>query len=324
MQMLFVGDVMLGRLVNDFLKTHPSDYPWGDTLSIFRSADVRVCNLECVISDRGTPWSITPKAFHYRTDAKNVAVLQAGSLDVVSLANNHILDFEASALADCLETLDRGEIKHAGAGNDIVEATRRATLTVQGTTIGFIAFTDNEPDWEATLDRPGVFYVPVEVNNERAKRLFNLVQETKKEVDLLLVSAHWGPNWGYRPQPEHIPFSHALVEAGADVIFGHSCHVFQGVELYRGRPILYSCGDFVDDYAVDEVERNDQSFIFLVTIEGARLTGLELIPTVIRNFQARLAGGREAREMAEKMQALSMDFGAKLKWDVSRGRLVGG
>lgn len=321
MKLLFVGDVMLGRLVNQKLKETPAEYPWGDTLPVFRDAELRICNLECVISDRGVPWSTTPKTFHFRTDAKNIKSLTSAGINVASLANNHSLDFEYEALSDTVRILDAAGIHHAGAGANIREASKPAVFRAGDMDIAFIAFTDNEPEWVAGERTPGVFYVPVDMGDRGARRLFGLVQETKKDADLVVVSAHWGPNWGYRPKPEHIPFAHALVESGADVVFGHSCHVFQGVEIHEGRPIFYSTGDFIDDYAVDEIERNDESFIFLVEVEGRRIARVRLLPTVIGRMQARLAQGRREEEIVEKMQALCAKFETEAKW-IGSGRCL--
>lgn len=110
MKLLFVGDVMLGRLVNQTLKARPPEYPWGNTLDVFRSADVRFCNLECSLSDRGVRRSPVTKAFHFRSDARNVEVLKRAGIDAASLANNHILDFNETALTDTLDILDRNRI----------------------------------------------------------------------------------------------------------------------------------------------------------------------------------------------------------------------
>ncbi len=314
MKLLFAGDVMLGRLVNQVLKDEGPEYPWGDTLPVFRNAELRICNLECVVSDRGVPWSAIPKAFHFRTDAKNIESLTSAGINAVSLANNHSLDFEYEALSDTVKILDAAGIHHAGAGANIREASKPALFRADATTVALIAFTDNEPEWEAGERVPGVFYVPVDTGDPRARRLFGLVRESKKEAGLVIVSAHWGPNWGYRPKPEQIPFAHALVESGADIVFGHSCHVFQGVEIYKGRPIFYSAGDFIDDYAVDEIERNDESFIFLVEVEGRRISRVRLHPTLISRMQARLAQPPREGEIAEKMRALCGGFGTEAKW----------
>ncbi len=315
MKVLLVGDVMLGRLINDFLKEEEVAYPWGDTLSIFREADVPICNLECVISDRGAPWTVSPKVFHFRSDAKNIETLKVAGMNAVSIANNHTLDFEYEAMFEMINILDEAGIYHAGAGANFYESSRPTIFEVDGTRVALIAFTDNEPDWEATAQQPGIFYVPIDVKDDRAKRLFQIVHQTKKEVNLLIVSAHWGPNWGYRPRTSHILFGHRLIDEGADIVFGHSCHVFQGVEIYKDRPILYSTGDFIDDYAVDEIERNDESFIFLVETQENQIRRLHLYPTVIRDFQARLANKKEAIEISGKMLKLCSEFKTSVRWD---------
>lgn len=316
-----VGDVMLGRLVNEALKERAPGYPWGDTLPILRGADIRMCNLECAISDRGEPWSETPKEFHFRSDAKNIDVLRAANMNIASLANNHALDYGYDALVDTLELLDAAAIHHAGAGRTLSEAEQPAIMRTGGGKVGVIAFTDNEPVWEATSGKPGVFYVPVEPRDGRAVHLLELIKQTKNAVDLLIVSTHWGPNWGYEPPPEHVPFAHAMVDAGADVLFGHSGHVFRGIEIYRHRPIIYCAGDFIDDYAVDLVERNDQSCVF--ALEGSRggISSVRAYPTKIRLCQAKIARGPEMRAIAHKMQSLSAGFGTSSRWEEAHGYL---
>ena len=312
---------MLGRLVNEFLKRERPTYPWGDTLLILEKADFRICNLECVLSDHGAPWNVTPKVFHFRSDAKNIETLKSAGINAVSLANNHTLDFEYEGMFEMLRILDDAGIDRAGAGANLEEAARPALFEVSGKKIGLIAFTDNEPDWEATAERPGVHYVPIDWEDDRAKGLFERVRQTRKEVDFLIASAHWGPNWGYKPRKNHIPFGHRLIDSGADIVFGHSCHVFQSIKIYRGRPILYSTGDFVDDYAVDEVERNDESFIFLIEISDDKTFRLRLYPTVISDFQARLAEKNEARKIAAKMEKLCHEFNTSALWNEKEGYL---
>ena len=241
-------------------------------------------------------------------------MLTAAGIDAVSIANNHTLDFEYDAMLDMLRLLGRAQIQRAGAGADLAKATRPAISKIKGTSIGLIAFTDNEPEWEAGAQRPGLFYVPIDVTDERAKLLFATVHQTCKLADLVIVSAHWGPNWGYEPLAEHVHFAHALIDAGADIIFGHSGHVFQGVELYKRRPIMYCTGNFVDDYAVDEIDRNDESFVFALEMNGARLTRMTLHPTVIADCQARLAQGDRARSIALKMTPLCERLGTAARW----------
>lgn len=311
MKIAFVGDVMLGRLVNEELKQAVPALPWGTTLPVLQSADIRIGNLEFVLSDDGTPWP--SKVFRFRSDTKNIASLAAADFTVVSLANNHVLDFGAEALREMLATLEEHGILFAGAGMDGESARRPAIVTAGSGVVGFVAITDNEPRWEAEADAPGVYYVPIDAEDRRAWALFDLVRQTRIGVDLLIVSAHWGGNWGFDVPGEHRAFARALIDAGADAVYGHSSHVARGVEVYRGRPIIYSAGDFIDDYAVDQFARNDQSFVFLLETGNAAPDELRLYPTVIIDFQARRARG-SARTIAQRMQILCHELGTAATW----------
>lgn len=321
LKVLFVGDVMLGRLMNKVLKKMPPAYPWGDTLSLFHETDVRLCNLECALTDRGTPWSVTPKAFHFRSDAKNVETLTVAHMDAVSLANNHALDSGYEGVLHMIHTLKEAGILYAGAGATFREASAPAIWSVKGTRIGLLAFTDNEPAWEATGEQPGVWYVPIALQDKRARQLLEVVRRTKEAVDLLIVSAHWGPNWGYAPPAEHGPFAQALIDAGADVIFGHSGHIVRGIEVHKEKPILYCTGDFIDDYMVDEIERNDRSCVFVAETKGAVVSRLLLYPTVIQQFQARLARNDESNAIVASIERLCAKLHTATTWYEEENRL---
>lgn len=317
MQIALIGDVMLGRLVNQHLRTTGPAYPWGDTLTVLRQADLRYANLECVLAGGGRPEP--GKVFHFRSDPKNVASLLAAGIDAVSLANNHVLDYGQEALREMLPALDAAGILHSGAGTDKDAARQPAVRRVGAAAVGFLAFTDNEPGWEASDTSPGIHYVRVE-DGRRVADLLDLVRRTKAGVQLLIVSAHWGGNWGSDAPPEHQDLAHALIDAGADVVFGHSPHIFRGVGIHRIRPIIYSAGDFVDDYAVDPAERNDQSFIFMLETDGSEPRVLRLYPTVITAFQARLAGA-SSRVIASRMHGLSTQLGTRSTWRQAAGFL---
>lgn len=321
-RLLLVGDVMLGRSVNASLRMLPPEHPWGDTLPILRRADLRLCNLECVISDCGRPWTQTSKAFHFRSDARNIEVLRCARIDGVSLANNHVLDFEADALLEMLDGLDASGVAHAGAGHDLAEAARPAPLRTSGPRVGLLAFTDNEPGWAAGERRPGTSFVPAGADGAGARRLLAQVADAAAAYDVLVVSAHWGPNWGEEPPRAHVALGHALVDAGALVVFGHSPHVFRGIEPYHGGLILYSTGDFIDDYAVDEVERNDWSAIFDVDLDDRAVRGVRMTPTVIRGNAAHRARGAERDAIARKLSRLCAGRGTRTKWDAAEGALV--
>jgi poly-gamma-glutamate capsule biosynthesis protein CapA/YwtB (metallophosphatase superfamily) len=316
MRLVLLGDVMLGRLVNERLATASPEYPWGDTLPLLRAADALIINLECVVSDRGEPWPF--KTFTFRTDAKNIDVLTAARVTVATLANNHSLDYGPQALGDCLATLLHRGIRPAGAGASLEAARRPAVCAAGGLRIAVVAFTDDMPEWEAGAGRPGVSYVPLGSGDPRFDRLLETVREAKDQSHVVVVSAHWGPNWGYTPLPEHVEAAHLCIDHGADVVFGHSPHVMRGIELYRGRPILFSCGDYVDDYAVNESEPNDESFAFCLDYDRDRIRRLLLVPTVIRRCQARRAHGADRARVLRRMQALCAGFHTEAR-EVSDG-----
>jgi poly-gamma-glutamate capsule biosynthesis protein CapA/YwtB (metallophosphatase superfamily) len=322
LKLLLVGDVMLGRQVNECLRAQPPGYPWGDTLPLFLNADWRACNLECVITDHGSPWGRSPKLFHFQTDAKNLAVLKAAQINAVSLANNHTLDFNHRGMVEMLKLLDGAPIGHSGAGLNREEAVQLTISEVRGVRIGFLSFTDNEPAWDAGEEHPGIFYVSVERHDERTAELLNKVHQAKSQADVLIVAAHWGGNWGAHPPVQHTTLAHALIQAGANVIFGHSAHVCRGVEVFEGGLVLYSTGDFVDDYAIAPIERNDRSWAFEIHVEDGEITHLHLYPTVIRECQARLEEPAEAGAMITAMQELCAPFGTVSKASAASDHLT--
>jgi poly-gamma-glutamate synthesis protein (capsule biosynthesis protein) len=291
---------------------------WGDLLPELHACDLRIVNLECAIArpDVHPPWT-PPKAFHFLAGPRATDVLNAAAIDLVTLANNHTLDFREGALLETIERLDSAGIAHAGAGPDAREARRPAVLSApSGDSVAVLAFTDNEPRWEAADDRPGVHYVPVRLDDPRATALRHSIAEAAKSADLVLVAGHWGPNMLDRPLPHHPPFARALIDAGAHVFVGHSAHAFQGVEGRDGRSILYDLGDFVDDYAVDRELRNDRSFLWILDSDGSGVSAIECVPVVIdaRACRVGLATGAEARAASERLIRLCAEMGTAAEW----------
>lgn len=164
----FTGDVMLGRLVNEYviLGNKPSTYVWGDMIDLMKKADLRIINLENAIAKSGSPWSKTPKVFFYRADPKAIDVLKAARIDYVTLANNHVLDYEEDAFIETLEHLEKNNIPYAGAGRNLSEAEKPSFLQAKGIKIAIIAFTDNMPEWEATKTKAGVRYLEINLNEK--------------------------------------------------------------------------------------------------------------------------------------------------------------
>jgi poly-gamma-glutamate capsule biosynthesis protein CapA/YwtB (metallophosphatase superfamily) len=301
------GDVMLGRGVNETLRAVRPAEPWGDVLPLLLSADLRLINLECAITVQRRPWSRTPKVFHFRADPLAVEVLKAARVNACSLANNHTLDFEEKGLLDTLEHLEAAGIRYAGAGRNLEEAARPVLL--EGG-LAVVAFTDNEPPFAAGPGRPGTNYLPVSTEPEVLRRVEEAIGAARDAgARTVVFSNHWGPNMVRRPPEAFRLFARAVVDRGADVYYGHSAHVFQGVEVYSGRPILYDTGDFIDDYAVDPDLRNDRSFLFRLSTEDGELRRLELFPVVLPYARVELAAGEEREVILGIMQDLSAEMG---------------
>ena len=305
------GDVMLGRGVNATLRAARPEEPWGDVLPLLRSADLRIINLECAVTEHERPWSRTRKVFHFRADPLAIEVLRAARIDACSLANNHTLDFEEEGLLDTIAHLYAAGIGYAGAGRDLEEAGRPVLLDGG---VALVAFTDNEPPFAARPDKPGTNYLPVSLEPEVLRRVEEAI-ETAREAgaETVVFSNHWGPNMVERPREIFRRFARAVVDLGADVYYGHSAHVFQGVEIYRGKPILYDTGDFIDDYAVDPRLRNDRSFLFRVSVERGDLGRLELFPVSLPYARVELARGDEREAILDRMVILSAEMGTALE-----------
>ncbi len=116
-----------------------------------------------------------------------------------------------------------------------------------------------------------------------------------------------------RPNQEFINFAHAIIDSGVDIIHGHSAHIFQGIEVYHNKLIMYDTGDFVDDYAVDPLLRNDQGLFFIVTVTKTGIKKVELIPLLISDFQVNYAKGRQKKEILDRIKTLSAKFGTKIE-----------
>jgi len=371
MQVLFAGDVMLGRLVNQVLANAQFTYVWGDTIDIIKKADFSLINLECPISSKGKKWNKTFKVFHFRANLDAIQALNCASIDYVSLANNHILDYDVEALLDTLDILDKNNISYSGAGRNLKEAMKPAIIERQlkptnnnscynvynkevnnidnknTIRIGLISLTDNEPEWEAKDDLAGINYIPTTLASDRYYyRVQNEIENAKKQSDLVIVSSHVGPHFRETPSTKYVNFAHKIIDFGADIYWGHSNHMPQGIELYKHnnntKIILYDCGDFIDDYAIDSNYRNDLSFIFLLHFlmdknynlpknnknsnNGNILlqnSMIELIPTKISNFMVNTipVDDKDIELIIKRMAKKCLFFGTNCFIDEEKKRI---
>ncbi|WP_312911615.1 CapA family protein [Natronosalvus caseinilyticus] len=310
------GDVMLGRLVNTRQRRRPPEAVWGDLLDRLRSCDGLCINLECCLSTRGEPWRRTDRAFHFRADPTwAIPALERAGVDVCALANNHVLDFEEEALRDTLDALDAAGIARTGAGRRLEEALDPAVVAVGDLAVAVVAFTDNVPEYAASETTSGTAYIKIDVDDDETRETVReaLARAREPDPDLVIASLHWGPNMVERPPDEFRAFGRWLVDEGVDVVHGHSAHVFHGIEVHDGKPILYDTGDFVDDYAVDRRLHNDRSFLFELEVDDGRLTELRLRPTEIDDCTVHTASPDAAEWSRERMRSLSSEYGTTFK-----------
>jgi poly-gamma-glutamate capsule biosynthesis protein CapA/YwtB (metallophosphatase superfamily) len=304
------GDTMLGRGVADRLATSSSESLFArEIVEIANEADVFVVNLECCISERGTRWPASGKAFFFRAPASAAEALAALGVDCVSLANNHALDFGEDALQDTFDHLARVGIAWAGAGADIDSARAPAVLSAGAFRLGVLSLCDHPEDFAAGPSRPGVAFADLK------RGVPNWVSDAMRsvEADAVLVAPHWGPNMVRSPVPHVRRAARALVGAGAALVAGHSAHLFHGVE---GRA-LFDLGGFIDDYAVDPVLRNDLGLLWLVTLDTMGPLSLEAVPITLDFCRTRLADGADAAWVKQRLTDACHAMGTKV---IAEGR----
>jgi Bacterial capsule synthesis protein PGA_cap len=308
------GDTMLGRGVAERLRQRPDALLLDPALvEIARSADAFLLNLECCVSDRGGRIHEPGKPFFFR--APPVAADRLAELGVtcVLLANNHALDFGPDALADTVALLAAAGVTTAGAGPDRGAARRPAVLTLGDQRIRVVAVADHPASYAAGPDRPGIAFADL-----AGSGVPDWLLQAARPVcgELVLVSVHWGPNMTSAPVPHVRAAAAALESAGATLVVGHSAHVPHGV---RGR-VLFDLGDFLDDYAVNPLLRNDLSLLWLVRLDAHGPRRVEGVPVRLEYTRTRLADERETRQLARLMAGRCAAVGSHV--ELVGGRLV--
>ncbi|WP_010274937.1 CapA family protein [Paenibacillus senegalensis] len=236
----FVGDVLLGSTVENLLKQYGYDYPYQDVRSLLQASDFTVANLETPITDRGTPEE--EKSFVYRSSPEVLPAFKEAGFDLVSLANNHMMDYGVIGLLDTLDHLDKNGIHRVGAGRDVEEAFRPFIWEEEGLRIAFLNFTRVVPsgDWKAGHEFPEGL-----ADTYNHTKPVEAIANAKEEADLVIVLAHWGEERMNEPNETQKELARRFIDAGADLIIGSHPHVLQGFEQYKGKWIAYSLGNFI-------------------------------------------------------------------------------
>jgi len=301
-------------------------YIWGYAIQELerKSPDLRMINLETAITKCNNYWK--NKGINYRMNPENMGCLKVADIDYCSLANNHVLDWGSEGLAETLATLDKVSIKHSGAGLSEHEAKQPAIFDMNGKgriLIFAFGFTNSgiPLDWTSGK-HPGVNLF-TDYSVRTVKLIKNQVDQFVKEGDIVVASVHWGGNWGYEVDPDQVRFARQLIdEVGIDVIHGHSSHHVRGMEVYKGRLILYGCGDFLNDYegiSGHESYRDDLGLMYFVNLEtvSGRILSMQMIPTKIKNFKVNRAGISEIRWMYKLLNRECRKYGTHVQYNES-------
>jgi poly-gamma-glutamate capsule biosynthesis protein CapA/YwtB (metallophosphatase superfamily) len=307
-----LGDVMLGRAVAERLAEVPPEEVWApEVRELCRSCDLAICNLECCISAHGEPTGrIRHKPFFFRGPPQAVQSLQAIGVGAAGLANNHALDYEAEALIETLELLGEAGIAVAGSGRGESDARLGAIVDAGGRRLGLVAVSDHPREFAADRHSPGIAYGDLRraIPDWLAEELARL----DRECDQVVAFLHWGPNMTTEPARWQRRAAEQLHEAGADLVAGHSAHVFHGAGWGRRGPLLYDLGDALDDYAVDPRLRNDLG-VLAIWRPGDPEVELELVGLALDYCRTRLAAGQDAQWIAQRLAQACEQLGTRVE-----------
>jgi poly-gamma-glutamate capsule biosynthesis protein CapA/YwtB (metallophosphatase superfamily) len=307
-----------------------SSYIWGVALDELDRArvDARIVNLETAVTRSD---AYLPKGINYRMSPENAHCLTAAGIDCCTLANNHVLDFGPAGLIDTLTTLNGLSIKTAGAGRNPGEASAPAIIEIAGKNrvlvFSFASVTSGTPlNWAATKETIGVNLLAGHFDSD-VQCIADQITSVRRPHDVIVVSIHWGANWGHEIPAIQRRFAHALIaDAGVAVVHGHSSHHAKAIEVHRGRLILYGCGDLLNDYEAirgHEEYRGDLCLMYLADIDSTTgdLAALEMVPVQIRQFRLVRSSKEDVEWLRQTLDRVSLRLGASIR-QMPNGRLA--
>jgi poly-gamma-glutamate capsule biosynthesis protein CapA/YwtB (metallophosphatase superfamily) len=319
MRFILGGDAMLGRLVKEKIGRFGPEYPLGKIAATMKQADLRLVNLECEITSSEKRWSGAPKAFYFGAPPEAVQTLVGAGADLVSLPNNHTPDYGKEGLLETIRFLRSHGIGFAEAGTNAKEARAPFFIERNGIKFGMVVYCDHQEDFAAGEARPGISCLDLLDEEESLDQIHeDLDRMRKMQIDWPILSLHWGPNMARRPSDRIVRFAHAAIDYGYGFLFGHSAHVFHGIEIYRDRPIFYSAGDLVDDYYVDPDFKNDHQLLFELELSRTELRRIDLHPIFIEDCRTAPAIDDQFEYIARQINELCTEMGTKVQREGDR------
>ncbi len=299
----FVGDMMFDKSVAGFIKAKGEDYVFEGYEKHFMGSDIVFGNLETSLSNRGQ--AIKDKQYTFRSSPTLAPFLKKYNFSVLSIANNHVLDYGPLAFLDTMKHLKENGISYGGGGHNKQEAYNGVVIEKKGLKIGFLAFTRVTPsvDWYAGAKKPGIIgaYKVHETEVLEAVKLLN------EKCDLLVVSLHWGKEGSTTVRKEETEFAHKLVDSGADVIEGHHPHVVQGIEMYKERPIFYSLGNFI--FTSSHAQICNKTIMATVRYGSkGELKTVEAVPGMIKSGRPVPMEGSEKQEFIDYLNRMNINL----------------
>lgn len=303
------GDVMLARGVGEVLAREGPGYPFAALAPELESADLFMVNLECALSARQQRFPGAGKAFYFRAEPDAVRVLSAAGVDLVSLANNHVLDAGAEGLADTAEALAKAGIAAVGAGADLAAASALRIIDRADQHIGVLAVCDHQEDFAASDRRPGIHYLDLHDSQAR-RRLVERVAIDARRCDHLIVSLHWMPNWVPAVPAMYRELAGQMIAAGARVLWGHSPHHILGCEWFGQGVALYSTGNLIDDYALNAGYRSDRQLLYRVELGRRSILRLSAYPLSLDMGRAQPATAQARSWIEDRLRTACQSVGS--------------
>ena len=290
--LMFGGNVNLSDALG---ASAGKDYHWAfANMDEYRQADVAMVNLENPLT-RST-LGAGKKQLNFKADPESVKVLTAGGVDLVNLANNHAMDYEEPGLVETINTLNNAGIEHLGAGRDIKEARRPDIIEVKGQRIAYLGYYDADLH-AADQGKAGT-------NPRRNNRVAEDIRALRGQVDWIIVNYHWGVELADYPGDWQIDLARFTIDQGADLVVGHHPHVLQGAEIYKGRPIVYSLGNFI----FGGNARSDYDTAVLKVSLKDRNMKVEFLPVEVKKFQPSVVKGAAGSRILKHVEQISSIF----------------